>query len=183
MKTIVSIILIVCGGLIFFLFTNPRVQAVQALRAEEQRFDEALTRSKELGALRDELLTKYNAIPTADLEKINALLPDAVDTVRLIIEINGIAARHGMTLLDISVGNVETGSADSGATLGPSRMPYGSVSLGFSVVATYDRFRAFLADLERNLRILDVDSISFSEADTRTGLTTFGVSFNTYWMK
>lgn len=183
MKTIASIILIVCAGLVFFLFTNPRVQDVQVLRAEERRFDDALDRSKELIALRDALLARYNAIPTEDLNKINALLPDAVDTVRLIIEINSIASRHGMTLLDIAVGDVVLGGSGGGGRIGPDTAPFGNVSLSFSVTATYDRFRGFLADLERNLRLLDVVSISFSEANPATGLTTFGVSFNTYWMK
>ncbi len=180
MKTIVSITLIICAGLVFFFFTNPQVQDVQTLRAEEARFDDALDRSKELISLRDALLAKYNAIPTDDLKKINSLLPDAVDTVRLIIEINGIAARHGMTLLNISVGDV---TESGGERLGPNSEPFGNVALSFQVTATYERFREFLADLERNLRILDVASISFSEANAATGLTTYGVAFNTYWMK
>jgi len=181
MKTIVSITLIICAGLVFFLFTNGQVQEVQVLRAEEKRFDDALDRSKELISLRDALLAKYNAIPTEDLKKINALLPDSVDTVRLIIEINGIAARHGMTLLNISVGDVSNDAG--GGRLGPNGTPFGNVALSFQVTATYDRFRDFLADLERNLRILDVASVSFGEANVATGFTNYGVSFNTYWMK
>lgn len=182
MKNLISIIFIIGAGALFFVFTNPRYETVKELRAEEATFDDALDRSKELIALRDELLAKYNAIPTADLEKINKLLPDSVDTVRLIIEINAIASRHSMTLLNISVGDVGA-SKDSSGRLGPASAAYEKVSLSFTVNATYEAFRAFLADLERNLRLLDVVTISFGESRPGASVTEYNVTFDTYWMK
>ncbi len=186
MKSIISIVLIVVAGIIFFMFTNPRFAGIKVLRAEEATYNEALDRSKELIALRDALLSKYNSISTDDLEKINHVIPDAVDTVRLIIEINAIAARHNLSLLDIAVGDVDRGTTDSRSTpgqLGPESSSYGSVALSFSTLAKYDTFRAFMADLERNLRLIDIKNISFGEASVGTGLTSYGVTFDTYWMK
>lgn len=186
MKNIISIILIVAAGFLFFAFTNPRFVGIKVLRAEEQTYDEALDRSKELISLRDALLSRYNSIPSDDLKKINSIIPDAVDSVRLIIEINAIAARHKLTLSDISVGQLDGGSTDSRdipGRLGPASSAYGTASLSFEVVARYETFRAFIADLERNLRLVDLSTITFSEASVGTGLTTYGVSFDTYWMK
>lgn len=186
MKNIIAIILILAAGLIFFWFTNPRFVGVKALQAEEQTYNDALDRSKELIGLRDALLSRYNAIPSDQLQKINSVIPDSVDTVRLIIEINAIAARHNMTLLDIAVGEVDRGATDSRdvpGRLGPESSSYGTVALSFDVVARYEAFRDFIADLERNLRLIDIATISFGEASAGTGATRYGVSFNTYWMK
>ena len=186
MKNIISIVLIVAAGLLFFFFTNPRFEGIKVLRAEEQVYDDALDRSKELISLRDALLSRYNAIPSDDLKKINSLIPDAVDSVRLIIEINAIAARHGLTLLDTAVGQVDAGASDSRSVpgrLGPESSSYGTASLSFEVVARYETFRSFIADLERNLRLIDIATITFGESSVGTGLTTYGVNFDTYWMK
>ncbi len=186
MKSIISIVLIVVAGIIFFMFTNPRFAGIKVLRAEEATYNEALDRSKELIALRDALLSKYNSISTDDLEKINHVIPDAVDTVRLIIEINAIASRHNLSLLGIAVGDVDRGSESAQAQpgrLGPESSSHGSVALSFNVLAKYDTFRAFMADLERNLRLIDIKNVSFSEASVGTGLTSYAVTFDTYWMK
>lgn len=186
MKNIISIILIVAAALLFFFFTNTRFEGIKTLRAEEQIYDDALDRSKELISLRDALLSRYNAIPSEDLKKINSLIPDAVDSVRLIIEINAIAARHGLTLLDTVVGEVDAGATDSRdvpGRLGPESSSYGTASLSFEVAARYETFRAFIGDLERNLRLIDISTISFGESSTGTGLTNYGVNLSTYWMK
>jgi Tfp pilus assembly protein PilO len=187
MKNVISLILIAVGIMIFFMYTNGKFVILKVLDAEENKYDAALEKSKELIALRDALLAKYNAIPTEDLEKINRVIPNSVDSVRLIIEINAIAARHKLTLLDINVGEVQSsaaaGQADVPGRIGPVSSSYGSITLSFGVNTSYETFRAFMADLERNLRLVDIRGITFGEASEGTGLTEYGVSLETYWMK
>lgn len=180
MKNIISIILIVLAIALFALFTNPRYVGVRELSVEQQRFDDALDRSKELVALRDALLSKYNSIKTEDLERIDTMLPDSIDTVRLIIDINTLASRYGMSLTNISIGLPDEAQADG--ALGPSSEDFGRLSLSFTVLSSYDRFRAFTADLERSLRLVDITSLSFGPAEA-SGVTAYNVSFTTYWLK
>lgn len=180
MKNIISIVLIILAITLFALFTNPRYASVRELSVEQQRFDDALDRSKELVALRDALLSKYNSIQSEDLNRISTMLPDSIDTVRLIIDINTLASRYGMSLGNISIGSPDEAQADG--ALGPSSDDFGRLSLSFTVLSTYDRFRAFLADLERSLRLVDVTSLSFGEP-TKNGMTSYQVTFTTYWLK
>ncbi|MBP9771506.1 MAG: type 4a pilus biogenesis protein PilO [Candidatus Pacebacteria bacterium] len=181
MKTIISIILIIAGIALFALFTNARYAQVRTLRAEAESFDSALERSKELIALRDSLLSKYNAFPSDNINRLNTMLPNSIDTVRLIIDINTLASRYGMSLSSISIG-IPDESMDEGE-IGPSSDEFGHLSLSFNVAANYDRFRAFLADLERSLRIIDVNSVSFAAPEGAVGLTNYSVSLTTYWLK
>ncbi|MEK7606352.1 MAG: hypothetical protein AAB458_02045 [Patescibacteria group bacterium] len=185
MKNVISLILIVVAIILFFSYTNGKFIILKVLGAEENKYDQALEKSKELIALRDALLSKYNAIPTDDLEKINRVIPNSVDSVRLIIEINAIAARHKLTLLDIGVGEVGSGSPinDVPGRLGPVSSSYGTVPVAFGVNTTYQGFLEFIADLERNLRLVDLRTVSFGQASAGTGLTEYGISFDTYWMK
>ena len=44
---------------------------------------------------------KYNSFDPNDLAKLQTLLPDNVDNIRLILEIENVAAPYGMVLKDV----------------------------------------------------------------------------------
>lgn len=182
MRNIVSIILIALSLALFGVFTNPRYDNVRELQAEANAFDSALERSKELISIRDALLSKYNAFPSDSIARLNAMLPNSIDTVRLIIDVNTLAGKYGMSLSAITIGAPDE-AAVSGQSLGPSTSEYGTLSLSFAVTARYDRFRAFLTDLERSLRLIDVTRVGFGPASQETGQTTYTVELTTYWLK
>jgi hypothetical protein len=182
MRNIVSILLIVASIALFALFTSGRSARVTELRAEANSFDNALERSKELIAVRDSLLSKYNAFPTDSIARLNTMIPESIDTVRLIIDVNTLASRYDMSLAGISIG-VPDENLESDGALGPSGEDYGRLSLTFSVTASYDRFRAFLTDLERSLRMIDVTALTFSVPDDGSDRMTYGVTLTTYWLK
>ncbi len=182
MRNITSIILIIIAIVAFVFIANPRFDRVSALKQEAATFDDALDRSKELISLRDALLSKYNGIREEDRTRLDVMLPNSIDTVRLIIDINTLATAHGLSLSNIAVGEVNGGTTNDGS-LGPSFGEFGTVALGFTVSATYDQFRAYLADLERSLRLLDVKSISFEAGEGANSLANYTVSLTTYWLK
>jgi Tfp pilus assembly protein PilO len=179
MKTIISFILIIASVAIFIFYTNDHYGKVKELRIQADQYDKALTQSKQLLAQRDVLKKQYDAIPQENLDKLKKLVPDAVDNVRLIIDINGIASRRGMTIKGIKIqGN---SSAKSGS-VGPDNNPYGSIILSFNVTAPYGAFKGFLQDLEKSLRIVDVTSLSFS-ATEKSDTYDYNVSLRTYWLR
>ncbi len=183
MRFIISIILIIASISVFILVTNPLWKGTQGMRLESAQFDEALDRSKELIKLRDALLSTYNSFPTDDLGKLDTMIPDSVDTVRLIIDINSVATRHNMSLADIDIGEPDSGQDPSSQVIGPTNLPYGTLPLSFVVSGTYSTFREFLADLERSLRLVDVSSVKFDTPDPKTDNTKYTVEIKTYWMK
>lgn len=180
MRFLTPIILVIIAIVLFVTYINPTYGRIKEIRVEADQFDEALSRSQELIAVRDALLARYNAFPAEDLERLKKLLPDHVDNVRAILDIDNIAARYGMSLQDISIG--ESG-LDEGAdgSLGTDPNEPGSITMSFSVDASYRSFVQFLADLENSLRLLDVTQVSFgaSEEDRAT----YNVTARMYWLK
>ena len=182
MRFFIPILLVGSAIGLFVLYTNPAYQSIKALKTEVASYDEALNRSQELRAIRDELLAKRNTFPPAGVQKLGRMLPDNVDNIRLIIDINNIAARHSLALGDVALGEVSGASAArSAGAVGASGEAVGSVSVGFSVTASYDDFLRFLADLEHSLRLIDVEKLSFRSA--AEGLPSYSFSIRTYWLQ
>lgn len=182
MRLISSIIFIILSLVIFFGFTNVKYGQTQDVRTAVERYDVALQKAADLAALRDALKEKYNAFSQTDIGRLNTLLPNTIDTVRLIIDINGIARRHDLTVLNIVVNGAADTSSQKTA-IGPQDSPYGTITVSFNVQTTYDRFKSFLGELENSLRLIDVDSISLGEANPITGATMYTVRAKTYWLR
>ena len=74
---------------------------------------------------------------------------------------------------------------DSTGTIGAVQKDYDGVVLSFSVLSTYPVFKQFLKEIEENLRIIDVENITFSVPRDSKGqdVYQFGVSLRTYWLK
>ncbi|MDO8518518.1 MAG: type 4a pilus biogenesis protein PilO [bacterium] len=181
----VPLILTLAAIGLFALYTNPTYKdgetGIGALSAKSASYDDAFEKSSELRAMRDKLLAQRSTFATSDIGKLQHVLPDNVDNIRLIIDINNIAARHSLSLTNVALGDVsQSQSVASIAAVGQSSSPVGSVTVGFSLVANYDDYLAFLQDLEHSLRIVDIEKMSFTVATANLNTYTFTV--RTYWL-
>jgi Tfp pilus assembly protein PilO len=177
MSTIVSIVLILASIGLFFGYIDPTYSDVKELRAEKADYDRALNNSKELQAERDKLLEKFNKMPKSDLDKLEKLIPDHIDNVRLVIDIDEMAKKYGMRIR-----NFRADAAEKKDTIGKDSGAYGTLTLSFSTTATYNTFLAFMKDIEQSLRIIDVTTISFIANDA-SPLYDYNVTVKTYWLK
>jgi hypothetical protein len=179
----------------FFTFTSPLyngTNGITDLRAQVAARNEALDNSKALENEKEKLTAKENSIAPDDLDKLEKLLPDNVDNIRLILEIEKIASPYGMELQDVKYSTTSTTPATTGALQGGavpvSNKDYGTWDLEFSTQATYTNFLNFTKDLQSNLRLVDISSIQFS-SDTGTGQGVSSDSYKysfkikTYWLK
>lgn len=177
-KSAFPIVFIIAAVGLFYTYIDPIYNNIQTLLENEARFDEALDKSRELLALRDSLLVKRNAFSANDLDRLNKLLPDHVDNVRLALDLDGIASNYNMRIKNITVR--QSSNRQAGA-LGSSQKQYESIVLGFSVAATYKDLLSFLKDLERSLRIVDVTQLSFNQPEG--DLYEYRISIQMYWLK
>src|SRR3989344_831018 len=195
-RFIMPFILIGISISIFFVLSNPLYNDIQELRTQVVSYDKALSNSKALENERDILTAKDNSINPDDKIKLQKLLPNNVDNIRLILEIEQIALPYGMSLKYIKYRATKdtTKSAKSGEAtvvqvggeVATSYLKdYGVWDLEFSTTGTYNNFLNFTRDLERNLRIVDVSSIQFSSevASNSTLPESYSYSFKikTYW--
>lgn len=193
------IILIGIAGSFFFVFTNPIYNALPALNEEVASYNRALDNSKMFENQRDKLTSKYNLINPDNLTKLNKLLPDHIDNIRLILEIEQIALPYGMVLKDVKYNAINTSTEASteetvvrgGLDVEKSKN-YSILDLEFSISGTYDNFINFTKDLESNLRIVDISSITFSSntatvpSNSKTSsseIYKYDFKIKTYWLK
>ena len=183
MKSFYPLVLISIAIALFFAFTDPLYKQVQALKSQESEYNDVLAKSRDLLAKRKTLQDKFNSFAPDDVDRLRKLLPDTVDNVRLIIDIDEIAKRYGLTIKNVRLDDskVAGGSKDAANTITTGEAKYGTIPMGFSVNADYDTFLSFLQDLEGSLRIVDVVNVGLKPS--ATGVYSFDVSLKTYWLK
>jgi hypothetical protein len=198
MRFVMPTIIIGIAVSVFFVFTDPIYRDISELRLTVASYDSALNNSKTLGNERDKLTTKLNSINPDNLVRLEKLLPSNVDNIRLILEIEQIASPYGMVLKDIKYNAsndiAETAGAaiQGGGTIKSAPKDYGIFDLEFSTSGSYDNFINFTKDLENNLRIVDISSVSFtSDAGVVSGgsktmapeIYRYNFKIKTYWLK
>jgi Tfp pilus assembly protein PilO len=189
MSNLISIFLILVSIGVFFGYVSPtysavtgnielKDQSIRELKEEEGRYIDALNKTKEIEQARTGLLEEFARMPKNGRERLEKLLPDHIDSVRLIIDVNNISAQYGMALKNISLTEFEpSNAATASLSLGPATERFKSVGLKFSVEGAYDNFRSFIRDLEQSLRLVDIETISFS---SREELYEYVISVLTY---
>jgi hypothetical protein len=185
MSKLVPIIFLVGSGLLFFFVVDPMYNGngsnnlgIKGIREEKAAYDDVLARARDLQAKRDDLTSRYNSIPQTDKVRLEQLLPDTLDNVRLVLDIDRIASRWGLRLKNIAVN--DNGGSDKKSAV-PDEKGFGSATITFAVTAPYDVFLSFLSDLEDGLRLIDVTTLSINPKDPRA--FDYTVTFKTYWLK
>lgn len=154
---------------------------IRAMLVRQDQLNQAIATAKELSKRVNELNGQYNSFSSADLERLDLLLPDNIDNIQLVIDVNGIAKQNGMTIKNIKISTDADKTDGSRRTLSSSDQRLGTMLLSFNVVGTYDAYRKFLADLASSLRIIDISSTSFNTEDK--GVYNYAVELRTYWLK
>lgn len=199
MRYFFLLLLIVASIGIFIGFIIPRYHTVQSLRTDVASYNANLSTATQLEQSRESLIAQYNAIQKTDLDNIDTLLPDSVDNIRLIIQVNALATKDGLGSLRSvdydtnQASNTAGGTAKttSQTTSNPvtDNLPYGQFAITFQTSGQYSNFLSFLSDLEQNLRLVDVTDIDFTATPSATGLPTaasgltYKVTLKTYWLK
>jgi Tfp pilus assembly protein PilO len=174
------IIFIVAAIAGFFMYTNPKYQDLKAKMADYQKIIEANNKATTLRAVRQKLNDDRNRIPEVDVDKLTKMLPDSVENVGLIIDLDNIASKYGMRIRNTKIGDISATRGGNGS-VGPDARKNGAITLSFSVTSSYDNFLIFLRDIESSVRLLDVTALTFSSA--KEGRYDFNITLQTYWLK
>lgn len=184
-------LLLILGASIgaFVMFVVPRYNNLKTLRSSVSSFDGRLETADKLKLSREELIARYNSIPKADLDNIRTLLPDSVDNIRLIIQLDSLATKNGMSSLrNVQYDEVKTAEVAKPDPNAPvSQKPYGEFAISFDTTGQYKNFLSFISDLEQNLRIVDITSVQFATAEgSDRGVADslrYTIKLKTYWLK
>ena len=194
MKVILPILFIGIAVVAFIFGVNPWYNDVSALRSDILAYNTALDNSAQLKLAEDSLIKSYIGIKQSDKDRLNSFIPNSVNNIQFILEVERIANLHNMPIKDLKFEAKKQASSNSGNTVvaqvGIDGKPYGVFPLEFSTEGTYDSFVLFLKDLEYNLRLIDIKSISFTVPDSvkvtdgfDPNIYKYSVKVETYWLK
>lgn len=185
MKYIFALICLLGAGAIGFFFTSPQYMCslekcgyngIKTLKQNIESYNNALTSAQSLEDRRAELTNKYNSITADEIKRIEEFLPNNVDNIKLVLELETLAKRYGLlienpkleTKQDDKTAAPVNGQAirDSNVAAGlNSALPYGSFTLDFTVRTNYLNMKNLVRDMERNLRLIEPVSIVVSVPD------------------
>ncbi|MDO8522363.1 MAG: type 4a pilus biogenesis protein PilO [bacterium] len=197
-KIIISIVSLAIAGGVFFIYTESAYSNTQLLQTNIDRHNQALDKAAELKKLQETLLSRFNAFNKDEVDRLHKLLPDHVDNVRLILDLDHLASTFGMALQNVVISSPASESAGTTVigSIGAGKEKYDSLTLRFSTHGTYANFVAFMESLESSLRIVDLVALSLSPeapGSAAKGTNTpaaasessykYDITVRTYWLR
>ncbi len=144
---------------IYIKYIDPAYAEISAGRSKVAEYTAALKDAKEAQTKIDALKDVQANFPAGYEQALLTIIPNSIDSTRLIIDVDGIAQMRGLHIKGPAVG--EKGTENG----------YVKHTLSFSVTAPYAVFRSFLRDLESSLALRDAASVSFSSSATADDLS------------
>jgi len=196
-KVIITFVALVFSAVLVFVLVLPEFKELGSLR------DRLLKQKEETAQIRNKFETTRQAIIQferlipKDIERVNLSLPDKMDLPDLLVLVDSLIAQAGLIGEDINISfpSVKEGKPaiflpQTAGVITPKFIKQeefsgrGEANINLSVIGSYESFKAFLEQLEKSLRIFDVQSVSFSTPQTAeriAGAFRFGVSMKTYY--
>ena len=181
-------IIFICGAIaIFFFYTDPAYSGMQTLSAQNGQYNAALDKATQLQQIKQTLLSRYNSFDPNALTRLSTMLPDQVDNIRLILDLDNLAGQYGMALQNVDISSPDTQSGSVVSSIADASQPYDSLTIQFSTRGTYQQFMQFLTALESSLRLVDLVTLSIAPSGVANGtagpLYNYTMTVQTYWLR
>ena len=177
-KFILSILFLAAGFGILQLEVRSTWDDIQVQKQKIAAVDDGIGRAKQVQRILEDLHTRYNGITEDDLNRIRGFLPTKPQKAEFLIDLDIMATQSAVKASGISF--TEGGSAAINSL--PSSIQ--ALTVRATVEGSYEAFRTFLDTLQKNLRLIDVQNISFSSSGNQTGdKYTFQVELRTYYQQ
>jgi hypothetical protein len=153
---------------------------LQSLIDQKQGYANTLATIGSIETKKNELATKFGNITETEKKDIETFLPNSLNLVRFISQIDAVAANSGISIGNISSKDTTLAAGEPVEGVTPQGT-YNTALIGFSFLASYEAFNAFMNELEKSMRILDINSVKLTSKDK--GIYAYDVEFKTYWLK
>ncbi|MCX6731487.1 MAG: hypothetical protein NTX55_00655 [Candidatus Parcubacteria bacterium] len=167
-KGIISIIFLAAAIATFFVLVQPLYNETKNLNAQKSSFEEALANSKQIQETRDSLLSQYNTISKENLDRLNKVLPSETESMKFILETESIVRKNGMLLKNIDIKEGGGGGSAENVNFGAGAEAklWKTIPFSLKLSGSYGSFYSFLKDMEKNLRLTDINAVTFSAGET-----------------
>lgn len=210
-KIVTAFVFFLAAIVLGFFYTLPAWQKFGTLGTDITALATASEEFDQLIANRDNLINLINGITKENLERLDAIFPQGAHASDFLVAVEALTTESAVALRRIDLvspsgggqgteksGGVSTGqprpttaageprAVGSGATTEGAKKQekaVGAQELPFSVqtAGTYQNFKKFLVNTERDLRLIDVDEISFSATGKKDESIEFTLKAKTYY--
>ncbi len=173
---IISILLLIAVIVLGVLVWWPKYQNLQDLTSESNIKTDALQQKQEYFANLGVILKRLQGDQYKDsLDKVETALPDRVSVPELFNFVQLKAAENGLV-----VGNMTSQDLKGQQSVGANEVQRFSFSASFT--GSYTAFKNLLSTLNKNSRLIEIDSMGFSSAAGQPGaketIFTFNLTMN-----
>lgn len=160
----------------YFFLIGPKIDKLRNITStvlqEEQDKAAALKRRIEYLV---NLEARRNQIPASDIARVHDMLPGEPGVPELFVSLESIAAASAVKLESIQLSKLETASPDSRASEAKKLvLPGGAEGLEIQLTVAntpYSNVKAFVSNIEKSLRLLDVMALLYTPAAKTYSLT------------
>jgi hypothetical protein len=155
-KVIFPFTLFVVAVGLFFSYTDPALDAVDALKIQEERIKKVLASTQQLEEQQGVLVGKVAGISRKDRDRLETMiLPDNIDVVRYIIHLDALAGKSGLLIRSFSFPKI----SDSASKPSSAEQKVGEALFTVDAVGTYTAFKNFLTQIEKSAVLTDIISL------------------------
>lgn len=194
-KVVTPILFFIIAVGLFFTYIRPAYDVLVAFQAQEEELDVALQETEQLIQKYDTLMTNYSSISSEDKARLNKILPQEIDVVRLILDLDSLATKNNMEIISFEVPQLDSKHAPVSRSRTAQRgtsdedSPIGNAVLTIECEGEYLDFKNFIYDIERSLLLMDMVALEIevpdmSEAGTEPDAKpSFTLGLQSYWLK
>ena len=161
-QLIIAIIFVGAAAGIFFGWTQPLLSQTSELKQNKQALQDVIAKFVDLRKTKNDLIDQYNSINRQDLIKLRQIVPEYTNEGDLIVAFESLAKDHGLLLKQIDVKHI---TEQTGTGLVIKKQAYSSLPISIVVDGSYESFKLFLSSIEKSLRVIDINSITFNAGE------------------
>ncbi len=196
---LLALFFLVAAFLILFELIQPTYGDLQTKKGMQLSDQSFLTNEQQVVNQAKTLISQYESESQAQ-NNLGLAMPTGPNVASALAQVYGVATNNGVTISAISLGpptislQSQAQAAGAGGSLTPNQIlkPMGTFSIQLTATGSYESMKNFLAQLETNLRIFDLTSLSLQGAATPStngkgaaaatpDLFTYSFSIGTYY--
>ncbi len=184
MKSITSILVIAVSIGAYFVYMKPLIVEIKIKSAQKSEYDNVLNKVKEIKEKREAVFSDYNSIPSADIERLNKIIPSEVNSVAMLNDLGALVSASGLKVVEYKVSKPDSSNREN--IVSDSDKMYTTSSISLKVSGQYNQFINFLTSIESNLSLLDIVSLSIKQGAEKVGASPpmdYTLEANTYSLR
>lgn len=164
---VIQLFLVILAGAIVILYVRPTITTIRATQDKIGVYQNELTRVAGVNSQITQYKNNINSLSLDDVQALERYLPNTIDELSVMRDLEAIAAETGVTLTSLAYeGQTAVATDENGIQLAAPTLPSATFKIGATM--SYDTMKIFLAALESNNYPLVVEKLDVSPDEEGT---------------